>query len=376
MLLQLMQKPLALPDDVNKDRFFQLVRKNRMEPMAAERLEGGLPDYDSAEETMLMMRQVTMLGQLVQLFEQCGIRVMSIKGPAMAWEMYETLSLRSYHDLDLLVSEDKIEAATALLQKVGFHWYEKESLTTKKRLAESKKIQQHYLFQKDALYLELHWRLLPWDSDDFNYLWTGRRSILMGGAQVAIPGRMDQLYHQVVHNTRHGYYRLKWLADMAQIFPSVGDELENLWRRMEQDGQQLFLLITVMLLQRLKGLEMPEMALGGIRFCRGETGVQIQAEPHKKRLIQKAEALTDELLPLLERVNGKEFSPQQQHYFRQLPYPMHKKNIISRLVAQLRPRPWVWQWIDLPDRLFFLYWPLRIAQKIGKIYKRLKSGFQ
>lgn len=368
-LLRLMGGEATLPPEADKERFMVLVKKNRMELMAAENLAGGMPETNRDEETLHMMRQVSMLGYLIRFFEKASIRCLSVKGPAMVLELYGILGLRSCHDLDLLVEKSQVDRATELLQRDGWQWHEQQTLTTPKRLAESKHTQNHYLFRKGELYLELHWRLLPWRCDAFEALWTNRRKVTLGGAQVPVPGKVDQMYLQVVHNTRHGYHRLKWLADMLQMVCGSAGEMDILWRRMEKDDQQLMLLMAMLLLQRLPMLEVPEAVFGGYRFSRKEQGVLAETGRQGDKLLCKAQRLTDELLSLMEGTGDREASPAYYHYFHQLPHPLNQKYLPQRLLLRLRPRVWLWQWVDLPDGWYWLYWILRPVHKLWKILR-------
>ena len=372
LLLGLMQGPASLSPGLDKELFFRMVKKNRMEPLVSQRLTEEIPGYDGDGETLLMMQQISQLGHLARLFESRGIRALSVKGPAMAMEMYDSLSLRSCHDLDFLIDVKQMDQATELLLADGWQWHEAPMLKTPKRRAENRRTMQHNLFMKNELYLELHWRLLPWDCDRFDSLWANRRYTTLGGAQIAIPSRQDQLCHQIVHNTRHGYHRLKWLADTVQLLPILEKEGDALWRQLEKDGQQLMLLITMVLLLRFKVLQLPDISLGGYHFARQEEALSVQCNQADAQLLQKAIALTDELLPLLEGTNDGEFSPAQQHYACQLPRPLFEKSVCRRWLNRLRPKPWIWEWVDLPDRWYFLYWPLRIIHKLWKILRGIK----
>lgn len=366
LLLQLMQEKAALPPSADRQRFFQLAQKNRMMPVVAERLTDGVPEYDADGEAALVMRQVTVLGRLARLFGEKGIRFLAVKGPAMALDVYGSLLLRCYHDLDVLVEVQKVDQAVEVLRQDGWEWYEASSLTTPKRLAESKKWQHHYLFMKGDLFIELHWRLLPWDTDAFDELWNNRRTLMLGGEELTIPGRMDQICHQIIHNTRHGYHRLKWLTDMVQLMPVLCENMDVLWQQLHKDGQELMLLVTVMLLQRLAVLDVPAMCFSGIRFAREMDGVVAEADGKQIKLVEKAMALTDELLPLMEGLQEEEYSSGKMHYARQLPHALRDQNLVTRWVDRLRPRPWLWEWVNLPDGLYFLYWLLRIIHKLWK----------
>jgi hypothetical protein len=68
-------------------------------------------------------RSLMLAGELVSLLrelEDNGIRVVPLKGPVLAQQLYASVALRHVKDLDLLVAEHDIERATALIVRRGY----------------------------------------------------------------------------------------------------------------------------------------------------------------------------------------------------------------------------------------------------------------
>ncbi len=368
LLLRLMQGEAKLSAEIDRERLQAMIRKNRLEPMAAERLDGAECLELAADEAALTtMRQISLLGHLARLFAQQGIRVLSVKGPALSMEIYGTPGMRSNHDLDLLVERQNVDQAVELLVQDGWTWYERDVLTTRKRRAESLHLQNHYLFTKGEMCVELHWRLLPWDCDVFEHLWASRRQVMLGGAEIAVPGVVHQLHHLVYHGVRHGFHRMKWLADLAVLLPRHVVDMDDLWHSLAKCGQDMTLVLTWVLLLSLRELVIPNVSFGGVTLKRTNSGVLASGTGKAENVLQQVRKLLDTLMPLLESEKDIEYTAPYYEYRDLLPVKLGY--YMKRMMNRLRPRAIVWRWIDLPDSLYWLYWPLRPLEKVWRLLK-------
>lgn len=371
ILLQGMKGQVSWPAGADRSRFCALVKKNRLEPLMAEYVRADTPfPWDENSQTMVIMAQVSMLGHLAGLFEAEGIRALSVKGPAMAAEVYATPALRSCNDLDFLIPPCQLAAAMGLLHREGWHWQEVPGVTTPKRFARVQRIRYHFTFTKEGYKLELHWRLPPWDAGRFEDLWENRRQIPFGGSRVCVPAAETQCCYQVMHNVRHGFHRLKWLADMVWMLPGRAGEMESMWQRLKKDGQQLTLLAVWLLMLRLPRLAVPDVSFGGYHLRREQAGVQVTCSRRENRLLQRAVALTDELLVLMEAETDVEKTPAFISYRRQLPPSAAERGLLRRFVRRMGPGPHLWTCYPLPDRWYFLYWLIR---PVDALRRRIKA---
>ena len=249
----------------------------------------------------------------------------------------------------------------------GWTWYERDVLTTPKRRAESLHVQNHYLFTKGEMCVELHWRLLPWDCDVFEQLWEARRLVTLGGAQIAVPGVVHQLHHLVYHGVRHGFHRVKWLADVAVLLPRHVRKMDELWCSLAQCRQEMTLLVSWVLLLTLEEMDIPDIILDGITLQRQEDGVHISGSARMRARLKQVQKLLDTLMPLLESENDIEDTAPYYKYRDLLPIKIG--NYMKQMLNRLRPRAIVWRWIDLPDSLYWLYWPLRPLERVRRLLK-------
>ena len=66
------------------------------------------------------LRATVILVRLQRLLESKGIRLVPLKGPALAMLAYGSTSLRQFEDLDLLVGQDDLLRAVDLLEQKGY----------------------------------------------------------------------------------------------------------------------------------------------------------------------------------------------------------------------------------------------------------------
>lgn len=166
---------------------------------------------------------------LARWFAQAGIDWLPFKGLTVAQRYYGDFALRQVNDLDVLVSKSKLMQARALLEARGFrldaaaqHW----------DLAERGPRHRDYLMRyfHDATYcsrefgiIELHWKMTD-NAGQFNVaperLLHQADLIEMGGVSMRVMNDVDLLLYLCEHGGRHGWYRLKWLADLPRVLAS------------------------------------------------------------------------------------------------------------------------------------------------------------
>jgi hypothetical protein len=58
--------------------------------------------------------------EVLEAFLQVGVRSLLLKGPALAWSLYDANEVRGYRDIDLLVAPDDVPHAQRALAGLGF----------------------------------------------------------------------------------------------------------------------------------------------------------------------------------------------------------------------------------------------------------------
>lgn len=204
--------------------FLQLCIHHRVYPLLYSKLknvdERFIPKYvieslyqDYKKNTFQMLCLSGEMENLSRLFYENQIRLLFLKGPVIAFDIYGEISLRTSKDLDILVRKTDLNSVEELLFSYG---YEREELPDK---VEKPKHHITYFHPQKKIEIEIHWRLNPppLKEPSFNELWDRKRVSTLTTYQVFFLGEEDLFLFLIAHGSRHGWFRLRWLADIDQI---------------------------------------------------------------------------------------------------------------------------------------------------------------
>ncbi|MFE0507725.1 nucleotidyltransferase domain-containing protein [Peribacillus butanolivorans] len=233
--LRLFEKELST--DFDWELFLQLAIHHRVYPLIYSKLinrdEIRIPPYvvqtlyqEYKKNTFKMLHLSGEMELVSKLFTENQIRLIFLKGPVIAADIYEDISLRTSKDLDILVPNTDLKRAEELLLNNG---YEKEETP----FAEWKWVNHHisYYHPQKRIQIELHWRINPPPSKEpgFNKLWERKRISTLTSYPVYFLGKEDLILFLIEHGSRHGWFRLRWLADIDLIIRKrVISEANNL----------------------------------------------------------------------------------------------------------------------------------------------------
>jgi len=169
------------------------------------------------------------LQHVLQAFHAADIAIILFKGPALAYTVYPQPHLRTYHDLDMLIHEEDLPRARALLVNIGYTFYEefRSNVINDRR--------RGYNFTLKAadswleVLIELH--TAPHDSDigmefDVAALWANAQAITVMGEPTLTMHPVDHLLYLCWHYRFHSFSRLLWLYDLVMIVRSGGDHFD------------------------------------------------------------------------------------------------------------------------------------------------------
>jgi hypothetical protein len=277
--------------------FLQLVlRRHRIGPLTlnalkqvpAEWLPEGLMaplTADAQANRHKAMRSVRTHVLLDRWFRAASIPWMPFKGISVALRYYGDVSLRQVNDLDIWVPQDRLEDARRVLGENGFAW---DPCETAWDLADRGPRHRNYLVRyhyqerhhsADCGLIELHWQLTD-NRHQFRLapheLLIQSDVITMGGAELQLINDTDLLLYLCEHGSRHGWYRLKWLADLPQLLEQRTWNWEATLRRASEAGCQGSLLLGLSLARDLFGWSPPPVLAWQLRrrhSLRMQTGV-------------------------------------------------------------------------------------------------------
>lgn len=295
---------------------------------------------------------------LTELFSAKDIAVVPFKGPVLSALAYRNLSLRQFGDLDLLVHEQDVEQACALLMAQGYQ----QGYLTK---AQKRDLDFHageivFINKVSQTVVDLHWKITP-KFFPFEIAlkdwWYRLQPVPLSKAHAYTFCLEDTLLHLCVHAASHLWKRLEWLCDIAELICNHKSEM-NWWNVLEQAyrvGCDRILLLNCCLIRDLLGVSLPSIItqkIGLDATLPALTGVIksfIVAPPHHAQPFDRMEGLLV-FIRMRER---------PRHQLIHFIYVMNRSKwaMPSRQDRAVLP---------LPSAFAFLYWlirPVRLLQK-------------
>ena len=156
-----------------------------------------------------------------------NIPAIPYKGPVLAATTYGDLAMRSFCDLDILVSEKDVLRVLKIMPELG---YRAEFSLTPAQEEKYLRSTCEYNFHHDRnqIWVEIHWQVIPPRfglTFEFDRLWCRAGFLSVGGSQLRVLSREDELLVLSVHGFKHLWDCLKWVCDVANLL-SAPEELD------------------------------------------------------------------------------------------------------------------------------------------------------
>jgi hypothetical protein len=295
-------------------------------------------------------RNLALLTELLRLnktFAAQSLRLLSFKGPTLTHQLYGQLALRSFTDLDVLVSEAEALAAMQLLQTQG---YTPQFELSRDQQARYIQIRNELSFWHEAkqIAVDLHWDLMSRHysfSPDPALVWSAAVPLTIAGQSILTLTPEALLMYLCAHGAQHDWNKLFWICDIAELLQQHPD-LDWNWimQHINRFGTATMLFLGLSLAHEVLGAPLPEA-----------TQQELAAHPQ----IAACTAQVKDILLQQKKTNHTSIRTHRL-YFQTLDHPRDK--VWSWLDAILTPTPLEWQLISLPRPLWFLYYPLRLLR--------------
>ncbi len=167
------------------------------------------------------------LGQLaeslsvIRALRDAGIGALCLKGAALSQLAFASPSSRDSRDVDLLVAPSNFEAACHLLEAKGYRRIKPDPALPRILLARYRSLAHEFVYRAPSRsVVELKHRLhptaslLPLDVED---LLRRPRLVDVAGHQIPTLPDLELLLYLCTHGSRHGWFRLKWIVDIAAL---------------------------------------------------------------------------------------------------------------------------------------------------------------
>ncbi len=163
------------------------------------------------------------LARIMQHFERRQLRALPYKGPALARSIYRDLGLRSFSDLDFLISPEDFDQAKQALAEIGYCPSALHDPTAESPAIERLRLRTGYELSFDGAdgknMVELQWALLPhFYAVDLRVqdLLARAGKTVVGELEVSCLSPEDSLLVLCLHAAKHLWTRLIWLSDIAE----------------------------------------------------------------------------------------------------------------------------------------------------------------
>jgi hypothetical protein len=202
------------------------------------------------------------LARIMQHFERRQLRVVPYKGPVLTESLYRDVGLRSFSDLDFLVSAADFDRAKQALAEIGYR-PSAHFTPAVERFWLRKGYERSFDSVAGPNLVELQWALLPHfyavDLQVEDLLRRAGRTVV-GGGEVPCLSPEDSLLVLCVHAAKHLWRRLIWLADISETLRSQSIDYSLVLSRARALGVVRILGVSFWLVKNMLHAELPKSA--------------------------------------------------------------------------------------------------------------------
>jgi hypothetical protein len=348
---------VILHDNINEDLFIELIDRHAVAPLAYKKLKTVIGVSDQLmngiklrvqQNQLISLSAMSMIVRLQKKMDEFHIRGLFLKGIPLAAMYYGDIALRESMDIDLWVERKGFSIISDYLSSLGYQSDLDLKKFNKTQINYKFKTDHHLIFSinKPGLppVIELHWKIKDrFGAFTFNpetdFDSTAKYEI--AGISVSVFNHIDNFLYLCTHGCEHAWYRLKWLFDLPQLMSLVNYNWEDVQERAIELNCQDQLKLTFLLLKKLLGYEIPPpLRSDGIN-----SNMKSQLSYIKHCILyrgQYCDTFREKLLNI--------------KYF----FSINKKGVLnSALLLRYFTSENDWKMFPLPEKLFFLYFPLR-----------------
>lgn len=313
--------------------------------------------------------QTCELIRLNRLLREHGIDMLPLKGVALSQRLYGSPDVRASCDIDVLIRPEDLADVDRLLDGIGY----KNCLTRAVRLTARQQaallVGSHhmaYVAQGSGQKIELHWRSRFWSSEDMAAFWRDGQTLSLADEEICFSEDAILFLFLCDHGSRHRWSHLKWLSDITMM---VADENMCAWSTVAAMADRLQMRRVVaqaaLLVHWLYGLPLPPPLSA---LVAEEKMAVVLA---KKAIAALLGGVKKEGFPL--RNLGAEGIDRAAYFLRLRPVKASMRQLKELSICP----PADYLAFPLPDRLFWLYLPLRPFLWCLRFYNgRLFSGLR
>ncbi len=343
--------------EINDKKFIELIDRHALAPFVFQCLHNNvrLTNYLKAQMKMRAetnqlnaLQSMSMIIRLQKKMDELNIKGVFLKGVPLASVYYGDIGMRHCGDIDLWVERKGFEIISSYLTSLGYRSNVELSQFNQRQVAFKYKTDHHIHFTSDdpALppVIELHWKLrgrfgfftFDPENPEIKYL-----QFEVGSVKVNILNHVDNFLFLCCHGSEHAWYRLKWLFDLPEVLKYVQFNWNDVYERAIELNCLDQIKLTFLVLYRGLNIDVPSQ----FKFKIVERKVKYQLL-YLEHCIQYDGDYCDTSIEKVK--NLLYFLSINQRGF--LNY-----QLILRYLTSERD----WKTLYMPEKLFFLYFPLR-----------------
>ena len=291
------------------------------------------------------------LARIMRHFESRQLRAVPYKGPLLTESLYGDQGLRSFSDIDFLISPADFERAKQALAEIGYR-PSADLNPAVERLWLRTGYERSFDGAAGKNLVELQWALLPYfygvDLGVEDLLARAGRTVV-GGCEVPCLSCEDSVLVLCLHAAKHLWTRLIWLTDIAETLRAEAIDYSRVFSQARRLGIARILGVSFWLVKNVLGAELPKPA-----------EEMIADDP-------KVAALGSEFAERL--ASGEAYDFESTEYFRLILKLRERRSDRMRYLWRLVWTPGAGDvsTVRLPEALFPLYRIVRIGRLIRKV---------
>ncbi len=306
--------------------------------------------------------------RVLAALKEVGVPALAYKGPVLAEMLYGSHPLREFHDVDVLIQPHDWPRAKQCMIALGLAPNQQFTPAQEAAYVRSNN-EMAFDGWGSRNWLELEWGIVPhYFSVDFrmNALITRAVEFPLAGMAVRTLSPEDMLLALAVHGSKHGWSRLCWVADIADLL-----RVRSLnWDVVAVEAQRLGIVRILLVALKLAATLNPE----GVATAMAE--IEREARPHRASGFVHENTAANRLAALFWRSLQSapaRYTADSWRFFWMMPRLRERwsdrLSFAWRLLAT--PETGEWNALALPDSLYVLYYPLRWLRLALKPLKML-----
>lgn len=216
--------------------------------------------HSAAAGAQRSIRATMRLAQILRAFQASAIPLCILKGIPLSQQIFQDIGVRDSRDIDVLVPRGDVRRADQQLAELGFIRVHPSSDESAESLAAfiERHVHFEYMHAASRQKVELHWRL--WDSEDLGPSEPPPASwepfVMQGLTMQVLPPEL-LLPYLCVHGSKHAWFRMKWLLDVAWILQTQPSAAEALMATAQAWNSTVPAVQSLQLSHRLFGTVLP-----------------------------------------------------------------------------------------------------------------------